>query len=447
MSDRKNKDVSFVKVMLAILALGIILASVAFVVVYLAITSKKPAFESNNDTNGTVIESNVGKEYLKGVVKAINRDESTIMFLNEEGEEVVLEVDGTTRISNESGSAITPTTLKVGDGVLVRYMGEKSIATGIKLDPEIFEQVEVDMDEFDRDAKTITVGSSFFTYDDSTIFVKDEEEVSEDEVLEVDEVNLKIRGKKIVSLTVVKTHGFVKFENIADFEGKEVEFSYLDGVVKSRKYFKISEDESYALRVGRYKVVIQAEGKEVYLNPDFVVTEEEDQNIDLAEVKTKISTVVVDVNVKDFQMTIMNEQTGTDLIVTEDSAIELPYGDYIVAVMKNEYVMYNKELKVDNDTELLNINMQKEKSLIDVKIQTNPSGAEIYIDGDYIGETPKIEKLSLGAHKLKIKKDGFLSITESIKVLEDTNKIFRTLHTKTSDMDDNDIDTPVEDIY
>jgi hypothetical protein len=51
-----------------------------------------------------------------------------------------------------------------------------------------------------------------------------------------------------------------------------------------------------------------------------------------------------------------------------------------------------------------------------VQISSEPSGAEILVDGDYTGSTPSQLKLKSGSHSVKITKKGFEPWERSIKV-------------------------------
>jgi hypothetical protein len=56
------------------------------------------------------------------------------------------------------------------------------------------------------------------------------------------------------------------------------------------------------------------------------------------------------------------------------------------------------------------------ENLATVQISSEPSGADITLDGDYAGSTPSQLRLKAGAHSVKITKKGFGSWQQSIKV-------------------------------
>lgn len=58
-------------------------------------------------------------------------------------------------------------------------------------------------------------------------------------------------------------------------------------------------------------------------------------------------------------------------------------------------------------------------SLGSIIVTTNPSGAEIWLDGRLIAKTPaKLEDVPTGTHKIKLGKEGFYAIEQDVKISE-----------------------------
>jgi hypothetical protein len=51
-----------------------------------------------------------------------------------------------------------------------------------------------------------------------------------------------------------------------------------------------------------------------------------------------------------------------------------------------------------------------------VQVSSNPSGADIEVDGDFVGSTPSAIQLSPGEHMLAVKKSGYKAWERKIKV-------------------------------
>ncbi len=55
-----------------------------------------------------------------------------------------------------------------------------------------------------------------------------------------------------------------------------------------------------------------------------------------------------------------------------------------------------------------------------VTISSMPDGAEVYVDGKFVGNTPETLKLSVGAHKIALKAEGRKDWERSIEILKDS---------------------------
>jgi len=60
-----------------------------------------------------------------------------------------------------------------------------------------------------------------------------------------------------------------------------------------------------------------------------------------------------------------------------------------------------------------------------VRVDSNPSGAEIYVNGAFVGDTPSVLHLSAGIHKIEIKAAGRRSWQREMNVLKDSQVTLR----------------------
>lgn len=60
-----------------------------------------------------------------------------------------------------------------------------------------------------------------------------------------------------------------------------------------------------------------------------------------------------------------------------------------------------------------------------VAIESSPSGAEIYVDGNFVGQTPATLRLAAGAHRIEVRAAGRPSWTKNIDVLKDSQVSLR----------------------
>lgn len=60
-----------------------------------------------------------------------------------------------------------------------------------------------------------------------------------------------------------------------------------------------------------------------------------------------------------------------------------------------------------------------------VAVESEPAGAEIYVDGNFVGQTPATLRLSAGAHRMEVRSAGRPSWTKNIDVLKDSQVSLR----------------------
>jgi TolB-like protein len=90
-------------------------------------------------------------------------------------------------------------------------------------------------------------------------------------------------------------------------------------------------------------------------------------------------------------------------------------GDHRIVVRKGDW--FGSQNIFLNPDELLKVSIAMEQGKGSVEIFSKPSGASITIDGAKSGETPlKLNKLPAGEHALTISKDGYVGVTQSVRV-------------------------------
>ena len=61
-----------------------------------------------------------------------------------------------------------------------------------------------------------------------------------------------------------------------------------------------------------------------------------------------------------------------------------------------------------------------------IKVESSPSGAEVFFDGNKIGETPLQKTVLTGRHSLEFKKDGYKSESKKVDVIKGEENLFKT---------------------
>lgn len=86
------------------------------------------------------------------------------------------------------------------------------------------------------------------------------------------------------------------------------------------------------------------------------------------------------------------------------------------------------EIEANQCYELVLQNLAKNQKSVFVAVNSDPSGAEIFIDGKSYGQTPNmITEIDAGEHELKLEKEGYNILTKNFVLGEDDVRLNETL--------------------
>ncbi|WP_461867042.1 PEGA domain-containing protein [Thermococcus sp.] len=96
--------------------------------------------------------------------------------------------------------------------------------------------------------------------------------------------------------------------------------------------------------------------------------------------------------------------------------LQLYPGTYKIKLAKDEYTVYTTTITLKiGENRSISVNLTPAFGYLSVT--SNPSGAKVYVDGGYIGETPIEDyKLYTGNHKIRLIKDGYEDYTKTIAI-------------------------------
>jgi tetratricopeptide (TPR) repeat protein len=108
--------------------------------------------------------------------------------------------------------------------------------------------------------------------------------------------------------------------------------------------------------------------------------------------------------------------------------IYIPYGDYDVELRRARQlgetaltfvkdIIFQRKFIIaeDSPTHVLAVT-EEDLSVFPVKIRSEPSGADVFVDGKLVGKTPFEGPFPLGEHKLVLRKEGYFEHSETLKM-------------------------------
>ena len=415
------------------------------------------------------------------IVIAKQEKQNKITFLNlTKKRNYTLNYDGTTKFMDKYGTQISISQLQEGEMVDVQFLKDEKLLSSLTVSSEIWTLNDISRFELDLNAGRMKIMDEYYTLDETTVVLSDGEQVEFLDINAQDILQIKGIDHKIYSITIQKGHGYLRLENEEYFIGGWIEAG-------QKIIQKIEEDMLLVIPEGNYEVylshngiagtkVVEIErGKETLLDVGDLKKEDLVKygnliiTVDPADALVYIDGKAVDTS-RIIKATyglhqIMAKAEGYDTViqyirVTENSAnIAISLDEETVRTVSdnstgsdksttdstnndsNNSKDSNKDSNKNSDnTTTNNNNTSKDNtssgstvsggnasgsaSTTGYKVTIeSPVGAEVYVDGNYVGIVPASFSKKSGSHEVKIRKSGYLTRTYTINVGDEDKDI------------------------
>jgi hypothetical protein len=91
-------------------------------------------------------------------------------------------------------------------------------------------------------------------------------------------------------------------------------------------------------------------------------------------------------------------------------------------IEKDGWSTYSERLELEPGKNVIEYSL--ESTRVRLSVDSDPSGAQVYLDGKPAGRTPLKEDLAPGEHTIRLQKVGFRTVEETIQVLSDLDRRF-----------------------
>lgn len=68
---------------------------------------------------------------------------------------------------------------------------------------------------------------------------------------------------------------------------------------------------------------------------------------------------------------------------------------------------------------------EKARGVGSLEIASDPAGAEVYVDGHFVGQTPATLRLASGAHRIELRASGNRNWSRELEVIKDSEVTVR----------------------
>lgn len=443
--------------------------------------SKEAPSQPEQQTQGGFVKIAPGAYDSADTAIVISKQEKQkkITFLNlKKKKNYTLNYDGITKFADKYGSQISVGQLKEGEVVDVQFLKDEKLLTSVTVSSNVWTMNDVSKFELDLDAGIIKVMNEDYTLDETTVVFSDGEKAEFMDITYEDSLQIKGIDRKIYSITIETGHGYLRLENEDYFVGGWIE-------VGQKIIHKIEEDMLITVPEGTYDVYVSHTGIEG--TKKAVIKRNQETLLDVGDLKkedlTKYGNLIITVEPPQASVYIDGQQVdisriikatyglhqimakaeGYDTVIQyirvnensaniaitldeeKDRSVSVSQNsvttekndkksDSTVSSEKKDSVSGNtiigdeeskdKEDKTNTTDTVSGSNISSNGSTTGYKVIIEaPKGAEVYVDGSYVGIIPISFSKKAGNHEVTIRKSGHLTRTYTIDVDKENKDI------------------------
>lgn len=414
---------------------------------------------SIEDTGFRVLEPGEYDSKDTAVVVSVQENEQKITLLNQTVQKrYTLSYDGLTVFSDQYGEALSAAQLKPGDIVDVNFQHIPKKCVSARISPESWE-IEVNSGfEMNQVRRHMAFYGEVYTLAERLLLLSGGEEIELADLNERDVLLVKGIENTVCSIVVEKGHGYLRLI------GEEY---FIDGFVEvgQKMAQRITEDMLLTVPEGEYRIVVKNGNHEG--SKEAVIYRDEETVLDVSDLKgeeIKTGKVFFTLSPADAGVYIDGNKMDTS------SYVELEYGVHQMIVKAPGYETISQYLKVGQESANLNVEMEPDGSSIPAtdsaaedreedaedaaaeedamdeadtavkeeeddaaddrveqtesttgegtwRVKVNaPIGAEVYVDGNYVGLAPVSFPKKAGSHVISLRKNGYQTRSYTIQV-------------------------------
>lgn len=364
-----------------------------------------------------------------------DKDEGTVTFLNLDiGRRYTLSVDGTTKLYDKHGESVSLDQIRVGDIVDITFLKTKKHLTSMQLSGEAWRYDNVERYEINNVRSEVTIGSEIYKLSDNTQYLSEGRSIEKMDLNPADILSFQGIDTTVLSVNVEKGHGYLRLVNDENFVGGWIE-------IGQQSIQRITEDMLLTVPEGSYQVSISHKGgggvKDVVINRN----EETALDIgDLAVAETQYGMVLFSLNPSNAKLYIDGSEADASQPVT------LEYGIHQIIAKADGYKSLTQYLRVGQQSAGIDVTLDKVEtdeeeesssasSSTEDKDETDastdyykvyvdaPEGAEVYLDGNYVGISPCSFKKNAGSHVLTLRKTGYETRSYTVQIDDEDKDI------------------------
>lgn len=388
------------------------------------------------------------------VLLSKNEEEETLTFFNlTKGRNYTLGYDGTSNFYDKYESALALSQVAEGSIVDITFLKNSKKLNTLQVSGDAWSNSQVSRFEFNEARKALTIGGDTYKFSSDLVVMQDSKQMELMDINAVDVLTINGIGNSIYSVQIEKGHGYLRLTGDEYFIGGWIE-------VGQSQIQQITEGMLLTVPEGTYDVAISHEGGGGVRR--VTIGRNEEVTLDISDMKgegIKTGTILFSVTPADAEVFVDAEK------VDISEPVVLEYGIHQLMVTADGYKTSTSYLKVAEESAGISVVLDKADEKDDdtgvsgntvsgnnsstgsggkndgsqtvssnnqnntvsgsdssmtagyYKVYIdNPSGTEVYLDGNYVGISPvSFQKVS-GIHVITLRKNGYETRSYTINV-------------------------------
>lgn len=373
----------------------------------------------------------------EAVIMSVNEEKSQIQFYNLTiGRTYTLSYDRTTGMKNKFGDEIVAGQFASGDMVRVTFIKDQKAAKSLQLlDSVSVSRVDSGY-EINKAAYTMNFGGNQYSLHKNVAVLSQGKQIQMEEINPVDGLKIITRDHEVYAITVEKGHGYVRLTGHESFVGGWIEIG--QSVIR-----EVTDEMLIVVPEGEYSLFISNNG--VAGSKEIVVTSDEETLVDVSELQTekikKTGKIIFTITPGTAKLYVDGDETDYS------GEVELDYGIHQISVREEGYSTLTQYIKVGEPMANLNIKLEEsdgskedegdtktEETKPTVSANTTtagasdyrvyvdaPVGAELYLNGNYVGVVPANFEKKAGIYVISLRRDGYQTRSYTLQI-DSSNK-------------------------
>lgn len=418
--------------------------------------------EETKENTGTVtglVESVTGIYDSEDTALVVHKDmeNSTIQLQNlATGKRYTLEYNGTTKLLDKYDQAVSLGQIEEGSIVTVRFYKPKKLLSYMKIHEEGMIFNDLGSYVLDTEKATLTIGDTAYNLSSHLVVLSGGQEAGLMDINQMDVLDVWGLGNQIYGIHVARGHGYLRLQNDTYFVGGWIEVG--QSVIR-----KITEDMLLVVPEGITTVRVSHNGSSAVQEIDFVRNQEIAWDLGDVEITAaQKGKIIFTLNPANATVTIDGKNVNTS------SPVELEYGIHQMTVTADGYDTVAQYIKVGEPSASIAVELEKnEESTEDSKQSESsskedntqkvsseqnlsqeatgaegssetessqsshtatasngtykvhidsPAGAEVYLDGNYVGIAPVDFDKTAGNYVITLRKTGYQTRSYTLQI-------------------------------